>query len=163
MNNIERLREIMMIIELNNISIPNNISEELQNHMDRYKIIHKEVMREFDLKKIELLLDNIIANDEIEDVLDWLVDLGNMNKTGDEIVDLYSMEMSNYGILMTKLLIESRYEICAKVREVVKIITNDCIRLIKIKDIDKEDKERLLDEIDFIYKVYHQSLKKVIE
>lgn len=53
--------------------------------------------------------------------------------------------------------------LCAKVRDVIEIVTNDCNRLIKMKNINKEEKEELLIEIRFIYDMYKLSLKKLIE
>ena len=115
------------------------------------------------LKKIELYMDKIIQNEEIEDAMDWLVDLGTLKKTGNELLDIYAMDMEQYSILLLTQLSDERYEFCAKIRDVIEITTKDMERLIKMKNVDEDEKEELLMELKFIYDLYRLSVVKILE
>jgi predicted transcriptional regulator len=90
------------------------------------------------LKKIELYMDKIIQNEEIEDAMDWMVDL--LTQLADE-----------------------KYEFCAKIRDVIEITTRDMERLIKMKNVDEDEKQELLMELKFIYDLYQLSVIKILE
>jgi hypothetical protein len=115
------------------------------------------------LKKIELYMDKIIQNEEIEDAMDWMVDLGTLKKTGNELLDIYSMDMEQYSVLLLTQLADEKYEFCAKIRDVIEITTRDMERLIKMKNVDEDEKQELLMELKFIYDLYQLSVIKILE
>lgn len=115
------------------------------------------------LKKIELYMDKIIQNEEIEDAMDWMVDLGTLKKTGNELLDIYAMDMEQYSVLLLTQLADEKYEFCAKIRDVIEITTKDMERLIKMKNVDEDEKEELLMELKFIYDLYRLSVVKILE
>jgi hypothetical protein len=115
------------------------------------------------LKKIELYMDKIIQNEEIEDAMDWLLDLGTLKKTGNELLDIYSTDMEQYSVLLLTQLADEKYEFCAKIRDVIEITTKDMERLIKMKNVDEDEKQELLMELRFIYDLYRLSVVKVLE
>ena len=171
MNNLEKMKKMLEYLINNNIFVE-EMSDDLKEDIYKYEMKKQGVMKlsktdklmkTMDLRKIELFLDSIIENNEIEDAIDWLVDLSTSNNTGDEIIDLYMSEMENLTVLLITQLYNENYMLCAKVRDVIEIVTNDCNRLIKMKNINKEEKEELLIEIRFIYDMYKLSLKKLIE
>jgi len=120
-------------------------------------------MKNYNMKKIELYIDKVLETKELGDSIDWLVDLGTINTSGDELVDNYANEMESYTLLIITQLSEENYEFCGKVRDAIEIITEDIQRLIKMKKLDEDEKYELLKEIEFIYDVYKLSLKKLIE
>jgi hypothetical protein len=107
------------------------------------------------LKKIELYMDKIIQNEEIEDAMDWMVDLGTLKKTGNELLQ--------YSVLLLTQLADEKYEFCAKIRDVIEITTKDMERLIKMKNVDEDEKQELLMELKFIYDLYKLSVVKILE
>lgn len=115
------------------------------------------------LKKIELYMDKIIQNEEIEDAMDWLLDLGTLKKTGNELLDIYATDMEQYSVLLLTQLSDEKYEFCAKIRDVIEITTKDMERLIKMKNVDEDEKQELLMELRFIYDLYRLSVVKVLE
>ena len=171
MNNLEKMKQMLEYLINNNIPVE-EVSDDLQKDIYRYEIKKQGLMKmtkmekllqHMDLRKIELFLDTIIENNEIEDAIDWLIDLSTTNNSGDEIVDLYATEMENLTVLLITQLYNENFELCAKVRDVIQIVTNDCIRLIKMKNVEKDVKADLLNEIKFIYDLYKLSLNKLIE
>jgi len=128
------------------------------------KIIHlKKMVDKMNLKKIELYMDKIIQNEEIEDAMDWLLDLGTLKKTGNELLDIYATDMEQYSVLLLTQLSDEKYEFCAKIRDVIEITTKDMERLIKMKNVDEDEKQELLMELRFIYDLYRLSVVKVLE
>jgi hypothetical protein len=115
------------------------------------------------LKRIELYMDSIIQNEEINDAMDWLVDLGTLKKTGNELLDIYATDMEQYSVLLLTQLADEKYEFCAKIRDVIEITTKDMERLIKMKNVDEDEKEELLMELKFIYDLYRLSVVKILE
>ena len=127
------------------------------------KTILVRLMKKSSMKQIELYIDNVIANGEIGDEIDWLLDLKTLSTSGDELVDCYSAEIESYTFLLLTLITEENYKFCAKVRDAIEIITTDVIRLMKMKDLDEDEKNELLEEIQFIYNVYKLTLHKLVD
>lgn len=106
MNNLEKMKKMLEYLINNNISVE-EMSDDLKEDIYKYEMKKQGVMKlsktdklmkTMDLRKIELFLDTIIENNEIEDAIDWLVDLSTSNNTGDEIIDLYMSEMENLTV-----------------------------------------------------------------
>lgn len=127
-------------------------------------IMKKKKDSNIKLKQIEMFLDNIIESKEIDDAIQWLVNLGTMTLTGDEILDLYSKDMETYTFLLVEQIREENYEICGKIRDVITITTEDVIKLIKNRtDIERDEKADMLVEVEFIKIAYEKALFSILE
>ncbi len=116
------------------------------------------------IRQIEMFLDNIIESNEIDDAIQWLVDLGTMTLTGDELIDLYTKDMETYTFLLVEQIREENYEVCAKIRDVITITTQDVVKLIKSRtDIEKDEKADMLVEIQIIQIAYEKVLLAILE
>lgn len=118
------------------------------------KVMKSELINK---KRLELHLDSIIENDVIGDTVDWLVNLATTNQTSSELFSTYEREMEIYHILLMKFIKEEDYVLCAKLRDVIEITTNDIIRIIRMKKF--EDEEEILADIKFFLDVYKKGIE----
>ena len=124
----------------------------------------KKDNKKMNIRQIEMFLDNILESNEIDDAIQWIVDLGTMTLTGNEILDLYAKDMETYTFLLVEQIREENYEICGKIRDVIRITTEDVIKLTKSRtDMEKDEKADMLVEVEFIKIAFEKALFAVLE
>ena len=124
----------------------------------------KKKDNKMNIRQIEMFLDNILESNEIDDAIQWLVDLGTMTLTGDEILDLYAKDMETYTFLLVEQIREENYEICGKIRDVITITTEDVIKLTKSRtDMEKDEKADMLVEIQIIKISFEKALFAILQ
>ena len=125
-----------------------------RNKMDSY-------ISEANIKKIEIYCDRIIEDNGVGDALDWIVGLLQSKKPLDDTLSIYDTEMNTLSMFLAWSVKVERYELSSKIRDTIYIIYEDMKRVVKLRDIPKDEKEEILKEIEYIKDVYFLTVTNI--